>query len=234
MNYINVPTGDYFGKGRARGADEYDSLRLISPELSRKEPDLYQTKWFDYRLMHHVQATRYWAWCYETAVRRFVAAAHDFTKASAAKVFSHPDILQAREATAAINARQHMDKIGCRYDWALTWLTNRFIVHGWRAYPRPNQLYGDELLMDLSDAWEDELRASLQIPTDAAFRVPGALSDQYAQWAIRHAQKRSQPGLMWMPLSRLFAEGVVSQGQACGVFSAEDIRRAVEASSNRK
>jgi hypothetical protein len=218
---------NYPGKGKARGENELDSLRFVAKELSLRESELYRTKWFDYRLMHHVEATRYWAFCYSEAVRTFCTLAHDASKSADLKTFDDRDALRTREASACVTARQGLDQIGCRYPWAMMWYVHRFSDRGWLAMPRPNQLYSEELLLDLRDAWAIECRASLQRPSAPVFRASGraGMRSEYAEWAMDQAALRSSSGQLWMPLSTLLREGYLDPEHIESRFGTQTLAR---------
>lgn len=214
QKFPNLPNGDYHGKGRSRGENETDALQLVHPSISRKEPMLYQSKWWDYRLMHHIEATRYWAWCYTQAARKWVATTGDVALSATVVAFDGKDPLKTRDATSVIAARQAMDSIGCRYPWAFEWTIQRFSDRGWRTFPRPNQLYGEEYLLDMKDAWETEVRARVQRPEALVFRTPGheGLRTPCRAWLVETATFRTPSLVRWMPLSTLCREGYLDAG----------------------
>lgn len=223
MSRINI---DFEGSNKTRGECESLALKCIAPEIRAREADLYLTKWFDYRLTTPVHSTYFYAHAYKIAARDYCRANKDMTRADGLKIFGHPDIFQTRDLTACTNARQALDRIGCRYEWALTWLQKRFSDRGWASFPRPNQLYSEELMMDVSDAWQEECRIALQIAHSPHFQItPGAplqpVQREYTTWLIGQVQLRGKDA--WRSLSRLLSEGVMDAATIEAHFGADTL-----------
>lgn len=219
----------FTGSEATRGACETLALQRVDEEIRAQEVDLYSTKWFDYRIEHWVHSTYRYAHEYRNAARSFCRTNNDIEKAEALKLFSSVDIFQCKELTACINARQALDRIGCRYEWALTWMLKRFSDRGWLAFPRPNQIYSEELMMDVRDHWEEECKASLQIARNAHFQVAqqGPLQPvqrEYTTWLMDQARSRGVDS--WRPLSRMLSEGVVRPEDVGLYFSWDILERA--------
>jgi hypothetical protein len=222
----------FFGSDKSRGSYEALALKYSTSSVMKQEADLYRTKWFEYRMWHPVRATYYWANCYVEASRRFCAQNFDVEKAKTAKIISHEDIFQTRDAAAATIARQALDRIGCRYEWAMFFMTKRFSDRGWFAMPRPNQLYGEELTLDIADAWALECNASLQFPKDTAFqardgKLQTPVQSEYVDWVVQQVRARGTD--QWRSVSRLLSEGILTQTLAEHHFGPDTTRRAARA-----
>lgn len=223
-------TQDFNGKETHRGGCEALALQRVDPDIRDKEADLFSSKWFDLRLQHPVHATYFYAHCYREAARSYCRVNNDSERADSLKVFSDPDIFKTRELTACINARQALDRIGCRYEFALSWVQKRLSDRGWLSFPRPNQLYSEELLLDIRDAWSEECKVSLQIASDPHFRLtPGSplqpVQCEYVDWLMGEVRFRGIDA--WRPLSRLLAEQVITPEIVVAHFGAETLLRAV-------
>lgn len=219
------------GSDKPRGACEALALQRLTPDVRALEADLFASKWHDYRLWHPTIATYYYVHCYIEAARRFCAQNNDVERAEQLKVFAVEDIFGSRDLTACVIARQHLDRIGCRYEWALSWMIKRHSDRGWMAFPRPNQLYGEELVMDIGDAWREQCAIALQIPRAAHFQVKdGAqltpVQREYAEWICEQVRTRTVEH--WRPLSRLVGEGVLSVEVARQVFGDTTVSRALK------
>jgi hypothetical protein len=219
----------FVGADKPRGACEALYLQRVPQDVRAFEADLYVTKWFDYRRWHPMTATYYWVHCYIEAARRFCAQNNDIEKAEQLKIFGVEDIGSSRDLIAAITARQNLDRIGCRYEWALTWMIKRHSDRGWMAFPRPNQLYGEELMLDVRDAWVEECAVSLQIPRSSYFKAgQGDVCREFTDWAFDQVRRRTVDH--WRPLSRLLREGVVTPQQVQEAFGHRTAERAIRVS----
>jgi hypothetical protein len=106
---------------------------------------------------------------------------------------------------------------------------NRFADRGWTFFPRPNQLYSVELVMDLADAWAVECKNSFQIAKLPFYKNSEYVGhhDQiaYRTWLIDGILV--QPTDHWRSLSRLFSEGVLNESDARSRFPANVVERAL-------
>lgn len=220
---------DFYGSELTRGACETLALQRVDPETRAGESDLYSSKWFDYRLESWVHSTYRYAHEYKAAARRFWVINRNADVAEDLPIFPNPDIFQCRELTGCINARQALDRIGCRYEWALTWTLKRFSDRGWFGLPRPNQLYGEELTLDIADAWKEECAVSMQIARNGHFRnlqegPQKPVQREYETWLVAQARARGVDS--WRSVSRMLSEGVLTPAQADSHFGSTVAQRA--------
>lgn len=204
----------------------------IPVEVRVPEAEVMSQRWFDYRRMHPVHATYLWAHLYTGAVRDAYAKTKDRDGAATLQVLPAEDVFQTPFAVACWTARQRFDSIGVRYDFALRFCMNRFADRGWNVFPRPNQLYGEELILDIADAWKIECRASLQIAKDVRFRndhfVGAPEQVAYREWLMDQVRQRCAiPAESYRPLSRLFSEKVLLPEHALPVFGDKAVRKAM-------
>lgn len=223
----------FFGDDKSPGTYEALALQRLTVPQVRAETRLFQTKWFDYRPWHFMRATYYLAHCYRQACDRFLDQIQGQNRGKYGDPFGTLDVIASRELSALLTLRQVLDEHGMRYEWAMGQVVQRFSDRGWRLMPRPNQLYGEEVLFDLVDAWKEQCRASMQIPVDPRYRQTSGsqLQALYARWALDQAKARANPGLEWMPLSTLMRAGVVSAEQAQKVFPASQVAQATSVAS---
>jgi hypothetical protein len=214
---------------RPRNACEALCLQRIPKSLQLLEADLYSAKWFDYRLLHPIQATDLFAHYYVSAARLYCEIAHDRDKAQTLRVLGDPDPFKTREAIALHVARQHYDRIGCRYEWAFQFIVKRFTDRGWAAMPRPNQLYGEELLLDVADGWKELCEISLQTPRSKHFQhctEPLQTAQQeFALWIA--AQARTRGHMAFGTCSRLIKEGFLSEAAVEREFGTDTLKKAL-------
>lgn len=214
------PQDVYEGSDRKRGSAELITLSKIPADLREKESGLFQKKWFDYRTMHPLQATAYFAYVYEESVRQHYRETQDFEDAKKLRIFPGDPVL-GKELIALTTARQAFDSLGVRYEWAIPWVLRRMGERGWRTAPRPNQLYGEELLLDLKDAWDQECKASLQYPRRAKAEIveqPTMVQAAYQGWLLQEVRKRAVPQMEWMILHGLLSRRLVTKAAVESVF----------------
>lgn len=162
---------------------EYDIVAIssIDPKLLVCEPDLYQTKWWDYRLLHPAQATYLFADAYTEAARAYAQRNIDLEYGKVFKpypgrdLFSKPQLMLRKDGTprkekgkdkytkapakttiaGMWKARQMSDRHGIPYrfycDAAIEY-TEKGI---WHRLPGPQQLYSTKVSEAQAD-WREE------------------------------------------------------------------------------
>lgn len=217
----------YFGDNLTPDAYELIALRQISFALRDRESGLFAKKWFDCRHMAPAQATYLFAHEYQQAVRRLYASTRDVVTAAEKRAFEPDDIFKSSEATAMWRARQAFDALGCRYAWGLDFALKRSIDRGWHYFPRPNQLYAQDLLLDLRDAWVKHCVDIFEPVKGERFRIENFHDhpDQVAlqTWLADQVKRRPRPQML---LSRLFKERLLSEALALKVFGEEVVQQA--------
>jgi hypothetical protein len=120
---------------------EYDAATLanFSDSAREKESDYFQTKWFDYRRLHPLQATFYWLWCYQDAYQDYI---HKYVDMESYEKGIRSDFLNSKEKNAIWRARRYCDRNGIPYD---VFIRTRFQQKEdeWRAknfFPRPKDM----------------------------------------------------------------------------------------------
>ena len=113
-------------------------------ELLAYECDLVSTKWFDYRFMSPLQATKHFARIYSETFQRFFA--RDLDRDQARNVIgSNPAKFSndAKERTQLWMARVRADEVGMRYEEYIGFSFDFSAKRGLerKRLPRPNQLH---------------------------------------------------------------------------------------------
>lgn len=216
----------YFGS--ELDLEEVEALALkIHPRYRDREPELYRTKWFDYRHLPPVKATYLFDHYYRLAVAQMYAKTKDAAKVSEIKPFEHEDIFKCKEMLAMCRARQSFDHIGVRYPWGLNWVMSRCADRGWGYFPRPNQLYGGELLADLEEAWTRHCKEVYQDVLHPRFTNPyyRGHPDQmdYHRWLIQQCKVRSLPHML---LSTLLQQQKIPMEVALSELGPETVQKA--------
>lgn len=217
-----------FGNDLTVADCEMLALSRIAAPLRVAESLLFTRKWFDLRSLHPVQATFLFAEQYRLAVRRAYAKQKDIRTLDGVKGFDVEGLFSSRELTAVWRARQAFDAIGCRYEYGLDNIMNRFLERGWRVFPRPNQLYAEEVILDVRDAWRRECKAVLQLAKHERFLTENYVGhpDQIAYQAWQIEQVRARGGNRAMLVARLLQEHALSEQVVTAAFGASVLAQA--------
>lgn len=200
----------------------------VPQELRDDEAELMQSRWFDYRDLLPSQATYLFADTYVSAYREAYSKARDYRVADEVAPLLVLDIFNSADLLPFWRARQAADRIGCKYDFYLRFVMNRYLERGWGYLPRPNQLDGEEVALDVADAWSELLRCTLQLAVKPDFQ-PGSYrslpdQDAYHLYLVEQIKKREHHHMV---LSRLvFKNRVLPLDVAMNHFSADVLKRA--------
>lgn len=206
---------------------ELIALMRIHPQHREDEAAAMHTKWFDYRMMPHVKATYLFAKLYNKAYKNFFAQTRDKDTAELIRAIQHEDVFETRHKTTIHLARQAFDLIGVRYEFGLNFAMQRFLDRGWKSMPQPNQLYSDELIADLQDAWVIECSARLQIPKHPTFKAENyrgtRIQQEFHAWLIGQINNRS---LRHMSLGQvIYVDKVLPEQMAIEIYGKELVAR---------
>lgn len=207
-----------------------DALALkIHPTHREGEADLVRSRWFDCVKLHPVQATYLFAHHYQQQTRKFFETYIDSRTADTARGFVPEDIFYSRDLTSMWLARREADKIGLPYEFVMEIAMKVFVQKLFHRFPRPNQLYSEEFVMDLQDAWKERLQTSVQWSRNPYYSVPNWRADlmqvRHVAFVIEQIKRRPKPhvGL----LARMFAERVLQPGLLGGRFDPVEVDRAL-------
>jgi hypothetical protein len=138
--------------GLALRPGRYDALTVenIPSKYWQREPELYEGKWWDYRMMHPMQATYHFVDAYKRAYKAAFARRSDSEGAKWLKVFAKDDFLEGASSTrtALWLARQQADEIGCPYDFFCTRAMHYAERRDWAMLPRPQAMYSIKPMFD--------------------------------------------------------------------------------------
>ena len=215
---MSQPT--FYGSELTVADCEMLALSRIAAPLRAAESLLYMKKWFDVRGYHPVQATYLFAHEYAQAVRRAYGRQKDVRKLDEVKGFDVASLFDSRELTAMWRARQAFDAIGCRYEYGLDLIMKRFCDRGWKVFPRPNQLYAEEVILDVRDAWRAECKAVMQLAKHERFRAEHFTGhpDQVGYQAWQIEQVKTRGGNRAMLIARLLQERVLTEQAVAEAF----------------
>lgn len=213
---------NFYGQGKDRSFYELSLLR-VDPKFRDREPELIGKKWFDYRMMHPVEATYCLAHHYNQQAQKFYSICKDTDTAHYAIGINPEDAMRSPEVNAIWRARFTIDNIGCPYPWALQFLMERAIRIGFRTFPRPNQMYGVDSVVDLYNAWKEKLSTQLTFGQEEHLKA-SSWSEHPAQIAhieFIKTQIDKRGGPKHRLVARLFKEGVLDDQLAARFFPSE-------------
>lgn len=122
--------------------DNITALRLVMPEVLMRERERAHTKWYAYRFMSPLEATKLFADLYRTAFKRYVRTHRDVGDADAAnglgtRIFGRPN----SSLTEVWNARQRADELGLPYNLLIEFSFHFAGRRTRKRAPRPGQLF---------------------------------------------------------------------------------------------
>jgi hypothetical protein len=192
------------------------------------EADLFASRWFDYRHLLPGQATYLFAEYYSILYRKAYETTVDVDSSADISPFSPRDIFESSELTSMWLGRQAADAVGCPYDFYLRVVFARSADRGWRNIPRPNQLYSEEVVNDVSLAWGQRCKDVLQLATDSRFTAETYVGhpdqDAYYEWLAQQVGKRERPEYALCTI--LFKKKIITPSFAKGKFSTFFLRKA--------
>lgn len=167
-----------------RVRDNITALKLLMPDVLTRERERAHSKWYAYRFMSPLQATKLFADLYREAFKQYVRVHRDFNDADAAqglgsRLFSEPN----RSLTEVWNARQRADELGLPYNLLFEFSFHFAGRRTRKRAPRPGQLFDSG---KSGIAWPLELEKWIEDPLH--FEVQRLSVPQY-----RHENYRSHP-----------------------------------------
>jgi hypothetical protein len=193
--------GNFFGGSLDFLNYEVLTIQHIPAKDLAKEPTLMQSKWFDYRRLHPMQATYLFMRRYNDAYRAFHRMAVNADAAPFVRAIKGHDFLEAKEKMSFWRLRQRCDELGMRYEFflgfAMRWM-HRLVGDGRVLAPRPSMLLNNqELLTDAMLAWEEQCETALQVARDPYFRVSNFMGHDtqraHEQFVIEQIKRRKVP-----------------------------------------
>jgi len=136
----------------------------------RLELQLFQSKWFDYRLLHPVMATYLYAAEFIRAYRRYYSMTIDCEKGQYVKGFKGNDALQNKQSISFIRGRQAADELGIPYWFYIEKAYEWLYIKKWKHIPRHVHLYAEDVIEYVSKQWEARIRETLIIAESDFFR----------------------------------------------------------------
>ncbi|MBD9497305.1 hypothetical protein [Ensifer sp. ENS01] len=123
--------------------DTLEAMRLIMPDVLERERDVASKKWFAYRFMTPLAATKHFASLYGKGFKAYIRFNRDRDEAElreglGARIFDSAN----RSLTELWHARQRADELGLPYELLIEFGFEFARKGGWKNPPRPMQLFG--------------------------------------------------------------------------------------------
>jgi len=195
-----------------RGTDhilenDFFAQAFVKKEFHNYEAMLSDTKWFDYRFMTPLQATKAYVAAYGEIYRRIYRREIDRERSEHLRVLTWDSIVQGvekgetkwkRVLTGCWRGRQFADGIGMPYEHyienAMTFRMRRWQQ---RHMPQPEHLYHAVVLDKVSQRWEELMGTDTWTSDHPAFLVQNydglKVQDDYHEWLFAQSMRRSDP-----------------------------------------
>lgn len=149
-----------------------DGTRVFRKHLGR-EMQLYQTKWFDYRILHPVVATYLYAYELNKTYQRYYQMTRDYEIGQYIKISKGKDIWFAKNSGGFIKGRQQADELGIPYDFYTSAAFNFLYIKKWKNLPRQNHMYAPDLIEHVQDKWVEYSKITLVVAKNDFFKSVG-------------------------------------------------------------
>lgn len=188
--------------------DDAVAIRFIPTKIYEHEVGLFASKWFDYRHLTPVQATRLYIDVYGDIYRQVFAQFFDSRVAEFIKPLSLDRVLAGLgqadpkakgQFKACWRGRQVADGIGMPYATYLQ-LAFRHRLRAWqRPYmPQPQHLYHEFDVEKTVERWQEMIKSELFVAEHPAYLVQNYQGHQHQndhhEWLFTLAQLRPEPG----------------------------------------
>ncbi|MBX5130844.1 hypothetical protein HJB53_30600 [Rhizobium lentis] len=198
--------------------DDLVAFKFIDKKLLAIDPELFRSKWFDYRMMTPLQATRHYIEAFGEVYRDYFAV--EISK-SASRFITVPSVETIMKGLAADEdkhkmtfsgmwrGRQVADAIGMPYkDYIHTVMGLRLRFWSHNHLPQASHLYKQEDVEKTVAKWEEMQAARLYLSDDPGYMIENyrgiAHQDDYHEWLFKQASLRGNP---WYVLATFINQG---------------------------
>lgn len=132
-----------------RMMDNIEAMRLIMPDVLEVEREIAHEKWFAYRFMSPLAATKLFVSLYRQRFRRFIEQHRDREQGRRSVGLSFSLFDDAGpQLTRVWKARQHADRHGLPYDLLIDFGFEFAGRRKWHHAPTPDQMFGSKGSVD--------------------------------------------------------------------------------------
>lgn len=180
--------------------------RYVQKKFLQFERMLAHTKWFDYRFLHPVEATKLYVEAYEKEYRAAYASTFSTLNAQYVKVTGWAEMIQKLEEKRKYKellagfwrGRQVADAMGMPYDLYIRLAMKERLRFWKRRYlPNPTMLYSELIVERVAELWKERQSARLYVSDHHNYRLHRYIGTQaqndHHEWLFSQAQLRSNP-----------------------------------------
>lgn len=140
--------------------DTLEAMRLVMPDVLEREREVADKKWFAYRFMTPLSATKHFADVYRKGFKAYIRFNGDRDEAELRQGLGHKIFREpSRSLTELWHARQRADELGLPYELLVEFGFDFARKGGWKNAPRPMQLFGSA---EADVAWPLEIEKFLE------------------------------------------------------------------------
>lgn len=218
--------------GLALRPERYDSLTVqhIPAKYWISESQRFAGKWWDYRIMHPMQATYHFANAYKIAYQRAMAQRDDWERAQHLIGLRHDDFLDcaASTRTALWIARQAADQVGCPYSFYCSNAMQYAQRRDWQNLPRPQALYSQAPMFEqdlsiidyITQRWTQRCKDELQYSREPFYRVEHFASNphqiEHQRMLLKFVKSRASKSILLATL--VYEDQVLSEAVVKAAF----------------
>ncbi len=187
--------------------DDLVAFHFIDKDLLALDPELYRTKWFDYRMMTPLQATRHYIEAFGAVYREYYAAEISKKASLYIRVPTVDTIMEGlgagvqkvkRVFSGMWRGRQVADAIGMPYrEYIHTVMGLRLRHWDQNHLPPATHLYKQEDVERTIQRWEEMQTGRLYVSDEPAYMIENyhgiAHQDDYHEWLFKQASLRGNP-----------------------------------------
>jgi hypothetical protein len=183
------------------------AFKHIDKNLLKLEPELFRTKWFDYRMITPLQATELYVEAFAEIYRSYFAVEIDRRNAQHVRIPNFPTVIAGVEAgdrkrktffAGCWRGRQVADALGMPYkEFIHTVMGYRLRFWSQNHLPRPHQLYNMADVERTQERWQEMQAGRLYLAEHPAYMLENYAGiqhqDDYHEWLFAQAYLRSNP-----------------------------------------
>lgn len=184
--------------------DTLEMMQLVMPDVMEREREVASKKWFAYRFMTPLAATKHFADLYSKGFKAYIRFNGDRDEAElrqglGSRIFQRAN----RSLTELWHARQRADELGLPYELLIEFGFEFARKGGWKNAPRPMQLFGSA---ESDVAWPIEiekfLNEHLTLVIDRLDNLPQyrienyrrlPVQDEFRSYLVNHVLASTKP-----------------------------------------
>lgn len=212
------------------------AFKHIDKKLIKLDPELFRTKWFDYRMMTPLQATEAYIDAFAEIYRSFFATEIDRRCAKHVRIPTYAALVEGVEAgdrkaktfmSGCWRGRQVADALGMPYrEFIHTVMGYRLRFWSQDHLPRPHQLYNMADVERTQARWEDMQKGRLYLAEHPVYMIQNycdlAHQNDYHEWLFAQAATRMNP---WETLAIMVNDDMLPLSKVEARFDEEMVER---------